>query len=66
MAYNRFGFHATSIPQNFKLAHYTLPNSMPEINQLLTALFLVALVLYLMPAALGVDGTPEVGIVKLR
>ncbi|MGO9846959.1 MAG: hypothetical protein ACLPKT_10275 [Methylocella sp.] len=59
MAYNRFGFHATSIPQNFKLARYALPNSMPEINQLLTALFLVAMVLYLMPAVLRLGGSAE-------
>ena len=59
MAYSRFGFHATSIPQNFKLARYTLPNSMPEINQLLSALFLVALVLYLMPAVLRLGSSAE-------
>jgi succinate dehydrogenase hydrophobic anchor subunit len=32
---------------------------MPEINQLLTALFLVALVLYLMPTVLRLGGSAE-------
>jgi len=37
----------------------TLPNSMPELNQLLSALFLVALVLYLMPAVLRLGSSAE-------
>jgi len=31
----------------------TLPNLMPELDQLLSALFLVALLLYLIPAVFG-------------
>ncbi len=37
----------------------TIQNSMPELNQLLSALFLVALVLYLMSAVLRLDGSAE-------
>jgi hypothetical protein len=55
MAYNQFGFHVMSIPPNFKLARYSLPNSMPELNQLLSALFLLSLVLYLAPVVFRLD-----------
>jgi hypothetical protein len=37
----------------------TLPNSMPEIDQVLRALFLVALLLYLTPAVFGLGISAE-------
>jgi hypothetical protein len=36
-----------------------LQNLMPELDQLLSALFLVALLLYLIPAAFGLGGSVE-------
>ena len=37
----------------------TLPNLMPELDQLLSALFLVALLLYLIPAVFGSGSSTE-------
>jgi hypothetical protein len=37
----------------------TLPNLMPELDQLLSALFLVALLLYLIPAVFGLGSSAE-------
>ena len=37
-----------------------LPNLMPELDQLLSALFLVALLLYLIPAVFGLGSSTEV------
>jgi len=37
----------------------TLPNSTPEIDQLMSALFLLALLLYLIPAVFGLGGSAE-------
>ncbi len=36
-----------------------LPNLMPELDQLLSALFLVALLLYLIPAVFGLGSSTE-------
>jgi hypothetical protein len=36
-----------------------LPNLMPELDQLLSALFLVALLLYLIPTVFGLGGSAE-------
>jgi len=36
-----------------------LPNLTPELDQLLSALFFVALLLYLIPAAFGLASSPE-------
>jgi hypothetical protein len=36
-----------------------LPNLTPELDQLLNALFFVALLLYLIPAAFGLGSSPE-------
>jgi uncharacterized membrane protein len=36
-----------------------LPSLPPELDQLLNALFFVALLLYLIPAALGLGSSPE-------
>jgi hypothetical protein len=40
-------------------ARPTLPNSMPDLDQLLRALFLVALLLYLIPAVFGLGRSAE-------
>jgi hypothetical protein len=37
----------------------TQPNLMPDLDQLLRALFLVALLLYLIPAVFGLGGSAE-------
>ena len=47
------------LDQEIARSDRTIPNSMPELNQLLSALFLVALVLYLMPAVLRLGSSAE-------
>jgi hypothetical protein len=47
------------LDQEIARSDRTIPNSMPELNQLLSALFLVALVLYLMPAVLRLGDSAE-------
>ena len=54
----KFGKH-DSHPLTRKSDISALPNLTPELDQLLNALFFVALLLYLIPAAFGLGSTPE-------
>jgi hypothetical protein len=42
-----------------RLIKIMLPKFMPDLDQLMSALFLVALLLYLVPAVFGLSGSAE-------